>query len=229
MALLEVNDLNVRLPDRGRRRARRARRVVHGRPRRGARRGGRVRLRQVGHRSWPSMGLLPRSPRASTARSSYKGDELLGLPRKRQLVRFRGDEIGMIFQDPMTSLNPVYTVGWQIDRGRARPQRRRRRRKPRSVPSSCSIWSASPSRPTASSSYPHEFSGGMRQRAMIAMAMANDPEVLIADEPTTALDVTVQAQILETLIEIKERDQRRDHPHHPRPRRRGRHGRPGAW
>ena len=76
--------------------------------------------------------------------------------------------------------------------------------------------------------YPHEFSGGMRQRAMIAMAIINNPDIIIADEPTTALDVTVQAQILETLIEVKDCRQRGGHLDHPRPRRRGRDGPPGA-
>ncbi|MEA3076645.1 MAG: glutathione transport system ATP-binding protein [Actinomycetota bacterium] len=146
------------------------------------------------------MGLLPRGARISGS-AKYRGDELLGL-EARDLNVIRGKKVAMIFQDPMTSLNPVHRVGAQI--GEA-------------------IWAAGvlskgdankravelldlvgiPQAGSRARSYPHEFSGGMRQRAMIAMAMANDPDVLIADEPTTALDVTVQAQILETLRKVQ--------------------------
>ena len=132
-------------------------------------------------------------------------------------------EIAMIFQDPMTSLNPVLTIGRQIrealethfdmDRkaGRARARR------------SCSTASGSRARTRGSSDYPHQFSGGMRQRAMIAMALACEPKLLIADEPTTALDVTIQAQILDLLRElVAEREHGAD-PDHARPRRRRRH------
>ena len=101
----------------------------------------------------------------------------------------------MIFQDPLSSLHPQYRVGWQIvevirahERGTPRPRRG-------SARSSCSTRSASRSPSSRVDDYPHQFSGGMRQRAMIAMAMALNPRLLIADEPTTALDVTVQAQI----------------------------------
>ncbi len=150
------------------------------------------------------MGLLPRSTRIDGS-ILYKDNQLVGLDRKRQ-AKFRGSEIGMIFQDPMTSLNPVYTVGWQIAEAvRAHSKVSKKQAHARAVELLDLV--GIPHAATRADSYPHEFSGGMRQRAVIAMSMANDPDVLIADEPTTALDVTVQAQILETLLDIKERTQ----------------------
>ena len=148
------------------------------------------------------MGLLPRTTRIDGS-ILYDGNELVGLPRKAQ-TRFRGRDIGMIFQDPMTSLNPVYTVGWQLAEAvRAHSKVSRKEARERAVELLDLVSIPQPEKRV--SSYPHEFSGGMRQRAMIAMAMANNPQVLIADEPTTALDVTVQAQILETLIDIQQK------------------------
>ncbi len=148
------------------------------------------------------MGLLPRSTRIDGS-ILYDGEELVGLPRKRQ-TKFRGNEVGMIFQDPMTSLNPVYTVGWQIAEAvKAHNKVSRKQAHNRSVELLELV--GIPQASERVHSFPHEFSGGMRQRVIIAMSMANNPQVLIADEPTTALDVTVQAQILETLVDIQKK------------------------
>jgi glutathione transport system ATP-binding protein len=121
----------------------------------------------------------------------------LKLP-ERQLENIRGRRISVIFQDPMTSLNPVYTVGWQVAEALQMHQEISKKQ----------AWSRAiellelvgiPHAADRAQSYPHEFSGGMQQRVVIATAMANDPDVIIADEPTTALDVTVQAQVLDAL------------------------------
>jgi len=142
------------------------------------------------------MGLLPKSARVSGS-VRYRGREILGLPDK-EMNGLRGGSIAMIFQDPMTSLNPVYSVGWQIAEGvRAHNGVSKAAAFERAAELLALVGIPNPKRRV--DDYPHEFSGGMRQRVVIALAMANDPDVIIADEPTTALDVTVQAQIMETL------------------------------
>src|ERR671932_483725 len=132
----------------------------------------------------------------------YKGHDLLTMPESR-LREFRGDEISMIFQDPMTSLNPVYRVGEQIVEAiRTHEDVDKRQAKRRAVDLLRQVGIPNPE--SRVDDYPHQFSGGMRQRAMIAMALACNPDVLIADEPTTALDVTIQAQIIELIDKLKD-------------------------
>jgi peptide/nickel transport system ATP-binding protein len=147
------------------------------------------------------MGLLPRSARVRGS-IKFRGEELVGR-KPSELQRFRGNRIAMIFQDPMTSLNPVYTVGWQLSEAILAHRDMSKKQAWERAVDMLDVVGIPQARERANA-YPHEFSGGMRQRAMIAMAVSNDPEIIIADEPTTALDVTVQAQILETLEGIKE-------------------------
>ncbi len=147
------------------------------------------------------MGLLPRSARVS-GRILFRGDDVLKM-RPEQQRGLRGRKIGMIFQDPMTAMNPVLTIGNQLAEAV---------RSHEHISQSAALARATemldlvgiPQARTRLRSYPHEFSGGMRQRAMIAMAVINRPDVIFADEPTTALDVTVQAQILDTLLDVKD-------------------------
>jgi peptide/nickel transport system ATP-binding protein len=147
------------------------------------------------------MGLLPRTADV-TGSIRFRGRELVGLPDK-ELQAVRGNDIAMIFQDPMSSLNPVYTVGWQLAEAyRAHHDVSKRVAAANAVEALELVGIPQPDR--RAGQYPHEYSGGMRQRAVIAMAIINDPDLIIADEPTTALDVTVQAQILETLVRIRD-------------------------
>lgn len=131
----------------------------------------------------------------------FKGEELTTASGER-LRQIRGNDIAMIFQDPMTSLNPVFTVGEQIAEA-LRLHRKLDRKQAWAAAVEAMKEVSIPSPERRASDYPHQLSGGMRQRVMIAMALACDPELLIADEPTTALDVTIQAQILELLDELR--------------------------
>src|SRR5215831_11657916 len=153
--------------------------------------------------SMMSLMQLIRDPNASVSgHASFRGRELaprdlLALPEA-EMRSLRGNEIAMIFQDPMTSLTPVYTVGWQIaEQIRAHEKVTRRDALDRAAALLAEVGIPDPSR--RMHQYPHEFSGGMRQRVMIAMALSCNPLLLIADEPTTALDVTIQAQVLDLM------------------------------
>jgi oligopeptide/dipeptide ABC transporter ATP-binding protein len=147
------------------------------------------------------MGLLPPSVRM-TGSVRFRGMELAGRAQK-ELARLRGARIGMIFQDPMTALNPVLTIGAQIAEAIRIHDAAVSARDAAARAVDMLKLVAIPFPERRALQYPHELSGGMRQRAMIAMAMANEPELLIADEPTTALDVTVQAQIMELLRRLQ--------------------------
>ncbi|MGH3588489.1 MAG: ABC transporter ATP-binding protein [Pseudonocardia sp.] len=147
------------------------------------------------------MGLLP--PTATLrGRVALDGTDVTVLPESK-VRRLRGDRMAMIFQDPLSSLNPYYTVGMQIEEAyrahRAGVTRRRARKVAIEAMERVHIADAA----RRVDHYPHQFSGGMRQRVMIAMALSTEPDLLIADEPTTALDVTVQAQILDLLQEVR--------------------------
>ncbi|HEX3284795.1 MAG TPA: ABC transporter ATP-binding protein [Mycobacterium sp.] len=151
-----------------------------------------------------AMGLLKLPGRIVGGDVRWKGKTLLGPAGRDQLREVRGKELAIVFQDPMTSLNPTFTVGVQIVEvlrrhlGMSRKQGRARAAELLDL-----VGISSPLRRL--DQHPHEFSGGMRQRALIAMALACEPKMLIADEPTTALDVTIQAQILELVAEIQQR------------------------
>ena len=146
------------------------------------------------------LGILPRAGRAVSGTAMFGGQDLLHLP-DREMRRIRGREIAMIFQDPMSSLNPVLTVGRQIREPlETHFGTTRRDAEARTVELLERV--GIPSANARARDFPHQFSGGMRQRVMIAMALACKPKLLIADEPTTALDVTIQAQILDLLREL---------------------------
>jgi len=150
------------------------------------------------------MGLLPQGLSRTSGSALLRGEELLGLSAQR-LGQLRGGDISMIFQEPMTALDPVFRVGEQIAEtvhAHQRVSRRAARARTLEILSEVGI----PDAEARSRAYPHQLSGGMRQRVMIAMALVVEPAVLIADEPTTALDVTIQAQILGLLQRLS-----RDH------------------
>jgi len=148
------------------------------------------------------MGLVDRRHAQVSGSVLFDGQEILGASGSR-LQKIRGQRIGMIFQDPMTSLNPVKRIGWQLEEAVmlhndvTRDEARRR-----SVEALQEV--EIPRADSRIDDYPHQFSGGMRQRVMIAMALINKPEVIIADEPTTALDVTTQAQILRLMNKLQD-------------------------
>ena len=150
------------------------------------------------------LGLIPQPPgRIVSGTAMFKGQDLLRL-KKRELRRVRGNEVAMVFQDPMTSLNPVLTVGNQLGEAIKThfPDEKDDVVRQKVIDLLTLVGVPNPAQ--RYSQYPHEFSGGMRQRAMIAMAISNSPSLLIADEPTTALDVTIQAQVLEVLKRVQQ-------------------------
>ncbi|WP_224360373.1 ABC transporter ATP-binding protein [Hyalangium versicolor] len=148
------------------------------------------------------MRLVPDPPgRVVGGEIRFKGRDLLSLPEA-EMRRIRGNHISMIFQEPMTSLNPVYTVGEQIgETVRLHQKLDRKQAKARAMEMLRQVGIPAPEQRV--DAYPHQLSGGMRQRVMIAMALACNPELVIADEPTTALDVTIQAQILDLLKRLQ--------------------------
>ncbi len=149
------------------------------------------------------LGLLPDGA-ATSGSVRWNGRELLGMP-DRELAQLRGDDIGIVFQEPHTALNPIRTVGRQIAESiRIHEQVTRRQARERAVAEAARVALPDPERIVAR--YPHQLSGGQRQRVAIAMALACRPRLLIADEPTTALDVTIQAEILELLLSLVQDD-----------------------
>jgi oligopeptide/dipeptide ABC transporter ATP-binding protein len=146
------------------------------------------------------LNLVPEPGKISGGQILFKNRDVVTMTSG-ELLEYRGGDVAMIFQDPMTSLNPVLRVGFQIEEAmRAHSRFDKRQAKARVIPLLERVRIPSPKE--RARDFPHQFSGGMRQRAMIAMGLANEPSLLIADEPTTALDVTVQAQILELLKEL---------------------------
>ncbi|MFS0893364.1 ATP-binding cassette domain-containing protein [Microbacterium sp. 179-I 3D3 NHS] len=149
------------------------------------------------------LGLLPEGATASGS-IRWDGTELIGMP-DRELATLRGDDIGMVFQEPRTALNPIRTVGRQIAESiRIHERIGRREARDRAIAEAARVRLPDPE--TIVDRYPHQLSGGQRQRAAIAMALACRPRLLIADEPTTALDVTIQAEILSLLLALVEEE-----------------------
>jgi oligopeptide/dipeptide ABC transporter ATP-binding protein len=149
------------------------------------------------------MGLIRRKQAQIEGEILFRGQDLLTLPAD-EMRNVRGEKISMIFQDPMTSLHPYYKVGDQIAEA-VRTHQKVSKAEARDQAVEMLRRVGIPRPDERADQFPHEFSGGMRQRAMIAMALSCNPDVLIADEPTTALDVTIQAQILDLIVELKDR------------------------
>ncbi|MGO2049096.1 MAG: ATP-binding cassette domain-containing protein [Microbacterium sp.] len=153
-------------------------------------------------KSITALALLGLLPDGATAHGSirWNGTELIGMP-DRELAQFRGDDIGIVFQEPRTALNPIRTVGRQIAESvRIHTGVSRREARARAIEEAARVHLPDPE--TIVDKYPHQLSGGQRQRVAIAMALACRPRLLIADEPTTALDVTIQAEILKLLLSL---------------------------
>ena len=153
----------------------------------------------------PAAAALPAAPHAPAEQHPIRRR---GAGRRRARTRLRevrGNRIAMVFQEPMTSLNPLHTLEKQVAETLLDPQASVGRARRASARSNCCTWSACRDAESRLGAYPHQLSGGQRQRVMIAMAIANEPDILIADEPTTALDVTIQAQILQLLHELRDR------------------------
>ncbi len=149
------------------------------------------------------LGLLPATTTEVTGEAMFEGENLVGMPLSR-MRHVRGRKISMIFQEPMSALDPVFTIGQQIGETiRTHFGGDKRQARERAIDALASVGIASPAR--VHDSYPYQLSGGMRQRAMIAIALVCEPRLLIADEPTTALAVTIQAQIIDLLLELSGR------------------------
>ena len=149
------------------------------------------------------MQILAETGRVTEGKVLFKGDNILEYSES-EMQKFRGEKISIIFQDPMTSLNPVFTVGYQLEEAvLLHTNKTKAEAKARAIEMLTLVGVNEPE--SRVKQYPHELSGGMRQRVMIAMALCCEPDVLIADEPTTALDVTIQAQILELMQDLQKK------------------------